>query len=92
MKQIIVSSHFVKFKKRAHSKLQLTIDEQVKLIIENPEIGELKKGDLKTVRILKFKFNKQLYLLSYEFKMETLFLYTIGSHENYYRDLKNYLH
>ncbi|MBI5606197.1 MAG: type II toxin-antitoxin system RelE/ParE family toxin [Deltaproteobacteria bacterium] len=58
--------------------------------MENPEIGELKKGDLKGLRVLKFKYNRQLYLLSYEMKERSLNLYLIGSHENFYSKLKKY--
>jgi hypothetical protein len=91
MKNIIVSNHFLKFKKKSPKKLQLEIDNEVKNIIKNPEIGELKKGDLKAIRIHKFKYKAQLYLLSYEVKGNTLFLYLIGTHENYYKQLKRYL-
>jgi mRNA interferase RelE/StbE len=91
MKNIIVSNHFLKFKKKSPKKLQLEIDNEVKNIIKNPEIGELKKGDLKAIRIHKFKYKVQLYLLSYEVKGNTLFLYLIGTHENYYKQLKRYL-
>jgi mRNA interferase RelE/StbE len=59
--------------------------------MENPEIGELKKGDLKGIRVLKFNYNRQLYLLSYEIKGSALNLYLIGSHENFYLKLKKYL-
>ncbi len=91
MKDIIASNHFLKFKKKSPKKLQLEIDNEVKNIINNPEIGELKKGDLKTIRARKFTFKTQLYLLSYEVKENMLFLYLIDTHENYYKQLKRYL-
>jgi len=85
MKNIIVSNHFLKFKKKSPKKLQLEIDNEVNNIINNPEIGELKKGDLKAIRVHKFKLKAQLYLLSYEIKGETLFLYLTDTHEDYYK-------
>ncbi len=91
MKNIIASNLFLKFKKKSSKKLQLEIDKQVKNICNNPEIGELKKGDLKNIRVYKFTFGKQLILLSYEIKNEILFLYSVGSHENFYKKLKQYL-
>ena len=91
MIKVLASNQVLKFKKHASTKLQLEIDRQVTAIIENPEIGELKKGDLKGIRVLKFKYNQQLYLLSYEMKGNTLNLYLIGSHENFYLKLKKYL-
>jgi hypothetical protein len=91
MIKVLASNQVLKFKKRAPTKLQLEIDRQVTAIIENFEIGELKKGDLKGIRVLKFKYNQQLILLSYEMKGNDLNLYLIGSHENFYLKLKKYL-
>ena len=91
MIDVIASNQFLKFKKKASSKFQLEIDKQVKNIMENPELGQLKKGDLKGIRVLKFEYNKQWYLLSYEIKADILNLYLIGSHENFYSKLKKYL-
>jgi len=39
----------------------------------------------------KFKVKKQQLLLSCKVSKEALFLIAVGSHENYYKDLKNYL-
>ncbi len=91
MKKIIASNYFLKFKKHSADMLQLEIDKQVKTININPDIGKMKKGDLKGIRVLKFKFKTQQYLLSYEVKSDILYLYLIGSHENYYKKLKKYL-
>ena len=72
-----------------HQKAQL--DEAVRKILNDPSIGEKKKGDLKTVFIYKFKIDQNLFLLAYEFTSESLNLIMLGPHENYYRDLKKYL-
>ncbi len=88
--KIIASNYFLKFKKKSPKNLQLEIDNQVNKIIDTPEIGELKKGDLKGVRVHKFKYGPHLLLLSYEFAGDALYLYTIGSHENFYKKLKRY--
>jgi len=87
--KISVSNAFLRFKKKSIKNIQIEIDEQVKKILENPEIGELKKGDLRGIRVHKFKFKSQLYLISYEVTGETLNLYVIGTHENFYDRLKN---
>ena len=97
--KIIASNYFLKFKKKSPHNLQLEIDNQVKKIIDTPEIGELKKGDLKGIRVHKFTYKTQLLLLSYEHipvpdvdqGNDILRLYTIGSHENFYKKLKKYL-
>jgi len=67
------------------------LDEEIKKIVENPFIGEEKKGDLKGVFIYKFKIKTIQYLLSYRMINDDLELIMIGPHENYYRDLKSYL-
>ena len=50
-----------------------------------------KKGDLKGVFVHKFKLKTNLYLLAYRKAVKDLELVMVGSHENYYRDLKSYL-
>ena len=67
------------------------LDREVKNIAENPNVGEEKKGDLKGVFVHKFKLKTNLFLLSYRKIGVDLELIMIGSHENYYRDLKSYL-
>ena len=67
------------------------LDREVRNIAENPNIGEEKKGDLRGVFVHKFKLKAILYLLSYRKTGVDLELVMIGSHENYYRDLKSYL-
>ena len=91
MKMIIAANHFLKVKKKGSKKLQLAIDEWVKAIVNDTDLGDEKKGDLKGIRVAKFNFGKHLYLLSYEVKDDTLFLYAVGSHENYYKKLKRQL-
>jgi len=67
------------------------LDREVRNIAENPNIGEEKKGDLKGVFVHKFKLETNSYLLAYRKADKDLELVMIGSHENYYRDLKSYL-
>lgn len=67
------------------------LDKEIKRIIENPFVGEEKKGDLRGVYIHKFKIKSIQYLLSYRMINDGLELIMIGPHENYYRDLKSYL-
>ena len=46
-------------------------------------------GDLAGIRIYKFRLSNQMYLLAYRvLDTESLKLLTLGSHENFYRDLK----
>ena len=67
------------------------MDEEIGKIIENPLIGEEKKGDLSEIYVHKFKIKSIQYLLSYRLIKDDLELIMIGPHENYYRELKSYL-
>lgn len=96
-------SPFKQFVKKAHKPLQLAIEDEVDRVCENPTIGEPKKGDLAGISVHKFKFNRQEYLIAYrppvddpkgdatlsEFLM--IDFYKVGSHENFYDELKRYL-
>jgi len=67
-----------------------TLDEEIRKIVKNQEIGQEKRGALKDVRVHKFHIEKQLFLLAYELKEDILKLIMVGSHENYYRNLTKY--
>jgi mRNA-degrading endonuclease RelE of RelBE toxin-antitoxin system len=68
-----------------------TLDREVKKIAEDPGLGQEKKGDLKGIFVHKFKLKTTQYLLAYRKVGSDLELVMIGSHENYYRNLKQYL-
>jgi len=94
---------FSKFVKKAHKPLQLAIEDAAEDVCANPEIGEAKVGDLNGISVYKFRFNRQEYLVAYRpplpeavdkgFDLEFLLIdfYQIGSHENFYEELKRYL-
>ena len=55
----------------------------------DPMAGEQKQGDLAWLRVHKFRMVNQLALLGYELKGDdTIILHAVGSHENFYRDVK----
>ncbi|MEA3358734.1 MAG: type II toxin-antitoxin system RelE/ParE family toxin [Thermodesulfobacteriota bacterium] len=92
IKEIIQSPIFAKQKKKLHENRLKDLNNAVKMIFENPDIGDMKGGDLKGIRIYKFKFINNQILLAYEVDFNTLYLYAFGSHEHFYRDLKKYIH
>ena len=65
----------------------------MQFLMGDPAIGYSKAGDLTGVSVYKFKMVNQLNLLAYSYKNEisALTLLVIGSHENFYRDLKQSL-
>jgi mRNA-degrading endonuclease RelE of RelBE toxin-antitoxin system len=88
---IIWSNVFKKAYKKSSATIQDKIDDEIERIIEQPDIGEQKKGDLNYLWVHKFKLNGQLTLLGYSWNAAghlTLYLLSIGSHENFYDNVK----
>jgi len=89
--KIYQSRSFEKKVKKLSKPEKDSLDREIKRIVEDPSIGEEKKGDLRGVFVHKFKFETTQYLLAYRRFGENLELVMIGPHENYYRDLKHHL-
>jgi len=89
--KILQSRSFERKVKKLSKNQKLKLDEQVKIIADNPTIGTEKKGDLRGIYVHKFKIKASQYLLAYRFVSGNLELIMIGPHENYYRDLKKHL-
>ena len=89
--KIIQSRSFERKVKKFTKPQKKKLDSEIKKIIDNPSIGTEKKGDLRGVYVHKFKIHALQYLLAYRFNKKNLELIMIGPHENYYRDLTNYL-
>jgi hypothetical protein len=93
---------FSQYVKKARKPLQLAIEDAVEEVCVNPNIGEAKLGDLAGIRVYKFRFQRQEYLMAYHPTVETgrhsgeveflvIDFYQVGSHENFYDELKRYL-
>ncbi|MBT8124699.1 MAG: type II toxin-antitoxin system RelE/ParE family toxin [Gammaproteobacteria bacterium] len=89
-KTVLQTPTFRKAAKKLKPVQKKQLDEAILILMEDPLLGELKKGDLAFLRVYKFKMNKQLMLLGYSFNRGslTLELLALGSHENFYRDVK----
>jgi mRNA-degrading endonuclease RelE of RelBE toxin-antitoxin system len=79
--------------KKLQAKDKKVLDDAVKVIQENPSVGEEKRGDLVAVFVYKFKMNGQETLLAYELhpnkkKPTMVLLMAVGPHENFYAQLK----
>lgn len=81
---------FKRHVKKLHKQEKLALDDVVQTIISDPNIGDMKVGDLAGIQVFKYKHNEQLYLLAYKYVEGELILTLIdhGTHENFYRDLK----
>jgi mRNA interferase RelE/StbE len=87
---VLQTRRFARQYKKLHDNIVADVDQAVVQISENPEMGERKKGDLAALYVYKFKSLGQLYLLGYTLDegVQLVYLEAIGSHENFYRDLK----
>ena len=85
------TNRFLRSYKRLHPSAVKAVDDAIEEIADNPSIGDKKKGDLSHIRVYKFRHQNQLYLLGYSLDkvIRIIYLEEIGSHENFYRDLKN---
>ncbi|WP_028582030.1 type II toxin-antitoxin system RelE/ParE family toxin [Desulfogranum japonicum] len=89
--QVLQTPTFKKAVKKLQQNQKKDLDKAVNELIENPLLGVQKKGDLTFLRVYKCKMNKQLTLLGYSYEdgTVTLELMALGTHENFYRDIKN---
>ena len=89
--RIYQSRSFEKKVKKMSKPEKDSLDREIRRIVDDPSVGEEKKGDLRGVFVHKFKLKTTQYLLAYRKIGEDLELLMIGPHENYYRVLKQYL-
>ncbi|MBR6013366.1 MAG: type II toxin-antitoxin system RelE/ParE family toxin [Selenomonadaceae bacterium] len=89
--EIFQKTEFKKSYKKLHQNQRAAVNEEIKKIIANPNIGVEKVGDLKGVFVHKFNIFNQQYLLAYVFDEKTMTLIMLGVHENFYISVKNIL-
>lgn len=90
MIKIQQTRQFAKIYKKLKANQRVVIDNAIKSIAKDPYVGERKNGDLAEVYVYKFSMLGQLTLLGYSYFEEeiTILLLSVGSHENFYRDMK----
>jgi mRNA interferase RelE/StbE len=88
--KIVQTNRFEKTYKKLHKNQLVDANKAIRTIMDNPMIGEQKRGDLNKIRIYKFKMVNQLTLIAYRYEKHEIILtlIAIDSHENFYRDIK----
>lgn len=66
--KVLQTSSFKKSAKKLKKNQKADLDDAVRALLENPVLGEQKKGDLLFMRVYKFKMVKQLTLLGYSYE------------------------
>jgi len=89
--RVLQTPSFKRTVKKLHKNQKKAVDDAVRVLMEEPTIGEKKRGDLSFLRVYKFKMVNQLTLLGYSYEdgTVTLELIALGPHENFYRDIKS---
>lgn len=87
---ILQKPSFKRIYKKLKPNQKKDTDDAIRKIIADPMIGIQKKGDLADVFVFKFKMVKHLTLIAYTYEDQEVILtfLAIGTHENFYRDLK----
>jgi hypothetical protein len=71
------SRRFEKAIKKLKEAQLKVVEDEIEKIIEDPEIGKQKKGDLAFLRVHKFQLDKQLALLGYSWIEDRLEIYLL---------------
>ncbi len=87
---VFQTRRFLRQYKKLNDKTAKDVDNAVIQVAKKPDIGEIKQGDLSTLRVFKFRSSNQLYLLGYSLDdgLRLVYLESIDPHENFYRDIK----
>ena len=88
--KILQTPIFVKTKKKLNKNQIKDLDKAIRKIIDNPQIGQKKIGDISDVWVYKFRMAKRENLLAYQWDPKKRILIALGVHENFYKDLKKY--
>ena len=88
--EIVYKSHFKGFVKKQHRGFQLAIEDAIDRVKADPASGKEKTGDLAGFLVYKFAFKGREYLIAYRLEKARL-VCMMGTHENFYRDLKRYI-
>ncbi len=72
--KVLQTNSFRKSVKKLHKNQKTDLDEAIRMIVKDPELGDRKSGDLSEIWVYKFKMVGQLMLLAYHYENEKLVL------------------
>lgn len=90
MPDIVALPRFLKVAKKMRTAERAALNDAVRAIAADPSIGDMKVGDLGGTRVYKYRYQTTLVLPAYAVSEdgERITLEAVGTHENFYRDLK----
>lgn len=87
--QVFQKPAFKRVYKKLHKNQLAVVNKVIQIVIDQPELGTEKRGDLTGVFVYKFNCLNQQYLLAYEWDELSRTLILLGVNKNFYRSLKN---
>ena len=83
--KVVQTNCFMRAVKKLHANQKANLDKAVKVIMDEPDIGQPKTGDLSGVLVYKFNMVKQLTLVAYiyEDQTTTLTLLALGAQHKF---------
>jgi len=87
--ELLLTPTFARQIKKLHKNQKSSLDNALRQLVEDPNLGDAKRADLEGIFVLKFMVNREKWLLAYrQISEESLKLLLVGPHENFYRELK----
>lgn len=90
MTRVFQTPTFKRSVKRLRGEQKAALDAAIRAVLNAPTLGDAKVGDLAGVRVHKFRDHTHMVLMAYAYSEadDSITLLALGSHENFYRDLK----
>lgn len=89
--KVLQTPTFQRKYKKLHPNIRNVVNSALDDIIIIPEAGPLKRGDLGNIRVHKKRIEDLEILIAFWCIKKAIKLIDLGSHENFYRDLKRKL-
>jgi len=85
MRKIVQSKTFQRQAKKLSKNDKKTLDKAVRKVLQHPEAGDPKKGNLAGVFTIKFSMHGAQHRLAYRFDLHHIELVSFGPRQNFYR-------
>ncbi len=76
--EILQTPSFKRKVNKLHREQRKVLEEAIRRIVNQPSMGQAKKGDLAGIRVHKFRMYNQLILLAYQYNGSQLTLVALG--------------
>src|SRR5262249_4646185 len=91
--QGLAAPQYNRLRKRLSPAILKVLNDVQAQILNNPRMGDQKRGVVRDVWVEKFRAENDQWLLAYmtDDKTKVIYFLAVGQHENFYRDITRYL-